>query len=368
LQGGEKKPRVDRSDIDDQGGLRFQTPVIQFYRRNPSAEGKDPVKAIRDAIAKALVFYYPFAGRLRESAAGKLVVECTGEGVVFIEADADVALQQLGDTLYPPFPYLHKLLYDVPPTAGIINCPLLLIQVTNELKLIKRRQVTRLTCGGFVFALRLNHTISDAVGLAQLLSAVGELARGDESPSIQPVWERHLLSARNPPRETCAHHEYGHTSEGSHTQAHHIVESSFFFSATDISALRSSLPPHLRGCSSFEIAAACTWRCRAISLSLHPKEEIRISCMVNCRKRVNPPLPKGYYGNCIVYPAAVTTAEKLSLQRAVELLRNSKSQATEEYVKSVADLMVMRGRPLFKAIGTFIVSDFTRAGFGETDC
>lgn len=117
------------SDIDDQGGLRFQVPVTNFYRRNPSMEGNDPVKAIRDAIAKALVFYYPFAGRLREITSRKLVVECTGEGVVFIEADADVTLDDFGDELYPPFPCMGELLYDVPGTAGVIGCPLLLIQV-----------------------------------------------------------------------------------------------------------------------------------------------------------------------------------------------------------------------------------------------
>ncbi|KAL0320536.1 UNVERIFIED_CONTAM: Benzyl alcohol O-benzoyltransferase [Sesamum radiatum] len=117
------------SDIDDQESLRFQVPAIQFYRRNPAMDGKDPVMVIRDAVARALVFYYPLAGRLREAAGRKLMVECTGEGVLFIEADADVTLEQFGDALLPPFPCLEELLYDVPGSGGVVNCPLLLIQV-----------------------------------------------------------------------------------------------------------------------------------------------------------------------------------------------------------------------------------------------
>lgn len=117
------------SDIDDQEALRLHLPVIQFYRCNPSMHGKDPVKVIREALAKTLVFYYPFAGRLREGPGRKLLVECTGEGVLFIEADADVTLQQFGDDLLPPFPCLEELLFDVPGSQGILNCPLLLIQV-----------------------------------------------------------------------------------------------------------------------------------------------------------------------------------------------------------------------------------------------
>ncbi|KAH7843367.1 hypothetical protein Vadar_015755 [Vaccinium darrowii] len=70
------------SDIDDQQGLRFQIPSIHFYRKDGSSSsssmeaGRDPVKVIREAIAKTLVWYYPFAGRLRELEAGrKLIVD-----------------------------------------------------------------------------------------------------------------------------------------------------------------------------------------------------------------------------------------------------------------------------------------------------
>lgn len=117
------------SDIDDQEGLRFQIPVIQFYQYSPSMQGKDPARVIREALAQTLVFYYPFAGRLREGPQRKLMVDCTGEGVMFIEADADVTLEQFGDALQPPFPCLHELLYDTPSSEGMLNSPLLFIQV-----------------------------------------------------------------------------------------------------------------------------------------------------------------------------------------------------------------------------------------------
>lgn len=119
------------SDIDDQESLRFQVPIIQFYPREPAMEGRDPARVIREALGRALVFYYPFAGRLREGPGRKLVVECTGEGVLFIEADADIGLHQFGDALQPPFPLMEELLYDVRGSQGIIDCPLILIQVIN---------------------------------------------------------------------------------------------------------------------------------------------------------------------------------------------------------------------------------------------
>nr|XP_009803458.1 PREDICTED: benzyl alcohol O-benzoyltransferase-like [Nicotiana sylvestris] len=117
------------SDIDDQEGMRFQIPVIQFYSKNSPMGGKDPVNVIKKAIAETLVFYYPFAGRLREGTGRKLMVDCTGEGNMFVDADADVTLEEFGDELHPPFPCLDELLFYVPHSAGVLNCTLLLIQL-----------------------------------------------------------------------------------------------------------------------------------------------------------------------------------------------------------------------------------------------
>ncbi|XP_011009229.1 PREDICTED: benzyl alcohol O-benzoyltransferase-like [Populus euphratica] len=349
------------SDIDDQEGLRFHIPLIHFYRHNPSMHGKDPVKVIREAIAKTLVFYYPFAGRLREGHNRKLMVECTGEGILFIEADADVTLEQFGDPLQPPFPCLEELLFDVPGSSGVLNCPLLLIQVS------------RLKCGGFLFALRLNHTMSDGPGLEQFMAAVGEMARGANAPSVPPVWERHVLNATDPPRVTCRHLAYEEVagSTSSILTHDHLVHRSFFFSPSDITALRRLVPPHLSHCSTFEILTACLWICRTIALQPHPNEEMRIICLVNASGKFNPPLlPRGYYGNGFLLLAAVATAGELSrkpIGYALELVRKAKADMTEEYMRSTASLMVSKGRPLFTVPGTYIVSDLRHVGFEKVD-
>ncbi|XP_038900932.1 benzyl alcohol O-benzoyltransferase-like [Benincasa hispida] len=349
------------SDIDDQESLRFQQPLIQFYEYDPSMEGRDPVKVIKEAVSKTLVFYYPFAGRLREGFGKKLFVECTGEGILFIEANADVSLHQFQDSssLQPPFPCMDQLLYHVPNSDGILDSPLLLIQVT------------RLKCDGFIFAMRFNHTMCDAYGIAQFMTAIVEMAYGAHAPSILPVWERALLNSRDPPLITYLHHEYDQVGDTNATKIslNDITYRSFFFGSIEISTIRKTLPIHLRHCSSFELLSAYIWRLRTISLQLSPNEEVRFLCLVNLRFKLNS-LPSGYYGNAFAFPAALTTAGKLCqnpLAYAIELVKKAKSEMTEEYIKSVADLMVIKGRPHCTAIGSFLVSDLRKIGLGEVD-
>ncbi|XP_028800867.1 benzyl alcohol O-benzoyltransferase [Neltuma alba] len=351
------------SDIDDQDGLRFQIPFMHFYSHKASMKGKDPAQVIKKALSEALVFYYPFAGRLREGDGRKLMVDCNGEGVMFTEADADISLHQFGDTLQPPFPYFDELLYNVPGSQGVLNCPLLIIQVT------------RLQCGGFILAYRLNHTMSDGPGIVQFLNAVVEIAGGAREPSVAPVWRRELLSARDPPQITCTHREYEQIPSNydpiwtQESIAHH----SFFFGPKELEAIRQMFSSYNNGqyTTRFEALTAFLWRCRTKALQLEPSQEVRFMCISNVRGKSNPPvLPLGYYGNGFVYPAAVTTAGKLCenpFGYALELVKKAKAEATVEYMQSVADFMVTKGRPCFVMPGTWIVSDTSRLGFRGVD-
>ncbi|KAK4263283.1 hypothetical protein QN277_028719 [Acacia crassicarpa] len=349
------------SDIDDNDAQRFQLPLVHFYPHKPSMTGKDPAQVIKRALAQTLVFYYPFAGRLREGLGRKLMVDCNAEGVIFIEADADVSLHQFGEPLQPPFPFFEELLYSVPGSEGIINCPLLLIQVT------------RLKCGGFIFAARINHTMSDGFGIVQFLKALAEIAQSACEPSIPPVWCRELLNARDPPRISFTHNDEYDEVPDDETRSHVMVHHSFFFGPNELMAIHKMFPHHHHGPqnSTFEVLTAFIWRCRTIALQLEPDREVRLMCSNNVRGKSNSPLvPPGYYGNAFVFPAVVTTAGKLSrnsLGYALELVKKSKAMATVEYIRSVADLMVIRGRPNLVSTRSWVVSDVRRAGFRDID-
>ncbi|PSS01277.1 Methanol O-anthraniloyltransferase [Actinidia chinensis var. chinensis] len=349
------------SDIDDQEGLRFQVPVIMFYKRKLSMEGEDPVKVIREALAEALAFYYPFAGRLIEGPNRKLMVDCTSEGVLFIEADADIELNQLiGDTI-DPGTYLDELLHDVPGSEGILGCPLLLIQVT------------RFRCGGWAFAIRLNHTMSDTLGLVQFLTTIAEFTRGAEgAPSVPPVWQREFLAARQPPFIPFHHHEYEQVIDTTpDDNKKSMTHKSFFFGPKEIRAIRSHLPLHHRSTSStFDVLTACLWRCRTCALVLDPKKTVRISCAASGRGKHDLHVPRGYYGNVSAFPATVLRAGMIStspLEYAMEGVKKAKAKMTGEYLRSVADLMVTKGRPLYTVVGNYIVSDMTRVGLDTID-
>ncbi|RZC70775.1 hypothetical protein C5167_033957 [Papaver somniferum] len=350
------------SDIDDRRGHRFRFPAIFFYPNKNDASNMtstckrgDPVDVIRKALAKVLVFYYPLAGRLREAPGDKLIVECTGEGIMFIEADADVCLNRLGggDALKPPFPCLEELLYVPPGYQDFLNSPLLFIQVT------------RLICGGFIFGVQFNHTIFGGPGLGRFMIALGEIIRGEASPSIPPAWKRHILNARDPPQVTFAHREYDATMSDNNNSLPLLIPQDidyhyFFFTRKEEGALREQLPVHLQACSAFELLTACLWRCRTVALGSDPKARVRVVMAVDTRWKIDPPLPAGYYGNTMVYPAAVSTTEKLShnpLGFAVDLVKKAKNEVNGEYIRSTADLMATKGRPIISTEGTYFVSD-----------
>ncbi|KAJ4787355.1 HXXXD-type acyl-transferase family protein [Rhynchospora pubera] len=360
------------SDIDNQTVLRYYTSGVHFYHAEPSkAYEVDPAHVIKAALAKALVYYYPITGRLKEQPEGKLVLDCTGEGAMFVEAEADVCLEYLGDPLTPPFPFTDQLHFDsMLMGPGVINQPLLYLQVT------------RFKCGGFTFAHKTCHVIADAHGWAQFLTAIGEFARGADQPNVLPVWDRHLLLARDPPAPAHIHLEYEPMEDATQEDFHillkppvpaNLVQRSFLFGPKDISVLKEHVKSleSMSYVSRFELITAAVWRSHTIALDYNPDYEIRVLFPVSSRGTMVPPLPTGFYGNAFARAVACSKSGKLCsnpLGYALTLVKEAKEKArASDFLQSLADLTVLRGRPQMMDARTFLVTDVTRAGFQGVD-
>jgi hypothetical protein len=207
----------------------------------------------------------------------------------------------------------------------------------------------------------------------QFEKAVCELACGAAAPSVAPAWGREMFMARRSPRPSYPHLEYREPAGGHDrmlsTPPSDMARVPFFFGPREVTGLRQRAPPGMR-CSRFELVAACIWRSRAAALGYAPGDEVRLSFIVNARGRAEIPLPEGFYGNAFAYSVAATTAGELcgkDLGYALELVKKAKAAVTYDYLLSVADLMVLEGRPLFALSRTYIVSDVSHAGFKSVD-
>lgn len=104
-------------------------PTVYFYRRpTDGAANFFDVAVLKATLAKALVPFYPLAGRLRQNSDdNRIEIDCNAEGVLFVEAEADSALDDFGD--FAPSPEFHGLIPAVDYSGGISSYPVLVLQV-----------------------------------------------------------------------------------------------------------------------------------------------------------------------------------------------------------------------------------------------
>lgn len=121
------------SNLDQNIAVIVQT--VYCYKPSPSptsgggGEDRDVAAELRDALARVLVHYHPLAGRLGISPEMKLTVELTGEGAVFVEADAACDLADVGDLTKPDPAALGQLVYSIPGAKHILEMPPMTAQV-----------------------------------------------------------------------------------------------------------------------------------------------------------------------------------------------------------------------------------------------
>ncbi|KAM0935000.1 putative omega-hydroxypalmitate O-feruloyl transferase [Dioscorea sansibarensis] len=346
------------SNLDQNIAVTVQT-IYCFKSEDKGNE--NAAEVIRNALAKVLVHYYPLAGRLTISSEGKLIVNCTGEGAVFVEADAECNMEEIGDIAKPDPLTLGKLVYNVPGAKNILEIPPLVAQVT------------RFKCGGFILGLSMNHCMFDGLGAMEFVNSWGETARGLPL-AVPPFLDRTVLKSRNPPVISYPHHEFAEIKDISNTAAlyqEEMLYRSFCFDPDKLKELKLKAMEDatLTKCTTFEALSAFVWRARTQALKLKPEQETKLLFAVDGRSRFNPPLPKSYFGNGIVLTNSICKAGELvgnPLSYSVKLVQNAVNMVTDEYMRSAMDYFeATRARPSLNA--TLLITTWSRLSFHTTD-
>ncbi|RWW17706.1 hypothetical protein GW17_00018346 [Ensete ventricosum] len=385
---GEQTPcaTLPLSSLDHAMGLRFLVEMIAAYGRH-GPEEEPPAKAIKGALSKALVPYYPVAGRLVVTGEGELQVACTGDGVWFVEATSRYSLKDLESAslvLLQKFqdiysldevwirPYKFASNVERPPKTDDkmqSNVSLIIyrkISITSQkhhrLRLhVSWTQVTQLSCGGFVVGVKFNHMVLDGVGASQLLGAVAEIARGAASPVVDPIWLREAIPSpprlpRDPPTTTFS-----------------FVRSQWEFPLESINKIKEEFRREAsQGCTTFDVAAAVLWRSRARAIDLDLRADVHLVFPANVRPFLRQLLPPkgGYYGNCVYCLTVTATSEEITRAPLVEIVRSIRG-AKACLPAKLAEWAVgdFKDDPFRVPIGydALNLSDWRSVGFYEVD-
>ncbi|GMH24411.1 hypothetical protein Nepgr_026254 [Nepenthes gracilis] len=337
--------------------------VRTIYCFKSEEKGNEKAEEVMmEALAKVLVHYYPLAGRLGISSEGKIVVNCTGEGAVFVKAEADCRMEAIVDATKPDPVALGKLVYDIPGATNILEMPPVVAQVTT------------FKCGGFVLGLCMNHCMFDGIGAMEFVNSWGETARGLPL-SIPPFLDRSILKARIPSQIGFQHHEFAEIKDISGTSELYKEEMqyrSFCFDSKILEKLKTNAMKDGtldKCCTTFEALSGFVWRARTHALKLKPNQLSKLLFAVDGRPKFNPPLPKGYFGNGIVLTNSICPAGELvknPVSFAVGLVQKSIGLVTEGYMRSAIDYFeTTKARPSLSS--TLLITTWSRLSFHRTD-
>ncbi|KAI3845204.1 hypothetical protein MKX03_024862 [Papaver bracteatum] len=344
----------------DRGADMIQT--FNCFRKTFDENILDAAQALKDGLAKVLVHYYPFAGRLMLNKKNKFAIDCTGEGALFIEAEADCTLEEIGDLTRPNPATFKKLVHGNPGPVNIHENPPLLVV-----------QVTKFKCGGFILGLCTNHAVADGISSMEFVVSWGEVTRGMQLTK-PPFLDRTLLKARTP-LKTHFNHMLEEITDISNTNAlwkeEKHLDKSFIFHPRKLEKLKNKAMEDgvLKKCTAFEVLSSFIWRARTKSLRLHPDQQVRLLFPVDARSRFDPPLPKGYFGNAYALKNCQCSVSEMlegPLSSTVERIQQLIRLVTDEYMRSTIDSLEEYEPPLPKS-HTLFLSVWSRIGFQDMD-
>ncbi|GAB4827618.1 hypothetical protein Ancab_034501 [Ancistrocladus abbreviatus] len=353
------------SALDSQPFLRFAIEYLLVYRAHPGLSRGIVSARLKTSLARALVPYYPLAGRVRakhDGSPGQLEVVCRGQGAAFIEAE----LMNYSLVDFESAPHYVAEWRDLLSFHVEENGPIVVVQLSW------------LADGSAALGVGFQHCACDGIGSSEFLNSFAKLARGPGHLEPVPVWERHLLDPL-PDKLTrgtfMTHPEFERVQDlcgfTARFAGEHLTPTSTMFTRGEMSELKRKACrlSEFSSYTSFEVISAHVWRCWAKALNMPSNQTLKLLFSINIRNRVNPNLPTGFYGNGFVLGCAQTTVndlEEKGLEHATRLIRKAKERVDEKYVREVIEL-VSRNRASPNSVGVLILSQWSRLGLERVD-
>ncbi|XP_062079549.1 spermidine hydroxycinnamoyl transferase-like [Humulus lupulus] len=333
----------------DQTGVITHVPTIYFYR--PSHEWTTPTDKVsatlKESLSRALVHFYPLAGRLRCLPGGRLELNCNAEGVLFTEAESDSQLDELAD-FFPSSDYYYHLTPAVDYTRPINELPFLLIQLT------------RFSCGGISLGLTISHAVVDGPSALHFFSEWAGLARGEQLKTT-PLLDRKCLRAGDLPlRSPCLSH-VEHDSlpilvgelDSKEEREKETTVAILRITTEQLKKLKK-IANEGRDCSTarpysrYEMLAAHVWRCACKARKHSKEQETALAVCVDVRSRIEPHIPSSYFGNASFDVMAKSCSGELvskplgfaasRIRETIENVTNENIWSNIEYLKNQRDL------------------------------
>ncbi|PON75017.1 Transferase [Trema orientale] len=334
----------------DQIGCTTHAHAIYFY--GPTTT---PFQAITetliDSLRRVLVHFYPLAGRLRSLGNGRFELACNGNGVVFVAAELNVDLVEFGKDFTPTPDFDRFLFPSINDAVPIHELPLCFVQLT------------KFRCGGYSLGLATSHVITDGLSAANFMTEWARLARG-EPLRTAPFHDKTAFKAGEP---SWAPPRFDHSNDfccmpfllkqpspeelkkmkttmitlGLGTEQ---VEKLKRLANRDRPNKLKSSRPYTR----YEALTAHIWRCASKARKHQDEQPTACLVTIDSRRRLQPPLPLGYFGNGVFDVTASCYAGDLTskplsygaskIRLAIETVTNDYVLSAVDYLKSQRDL------------------------------
>ncbi|CAO2193510.1 unnamed protein product [Urochloa humidicola] len=285
------------SSLDLLMAKRGHTPTFYLFHHNDAASDFFDVARLKAAMVKALVPFYPLAGRLGVDGSGRMEIDCNGEGALFVVARTDdITIEEIKDV--KPSPELRRQLVPRIEPSSVVTAV----------------QVTFFKCGGVALGAALHHVSVDAMSAFHFFHTWSAFSREGDRVAVElPCHDRTLLRARSPPII--------------HPDALSMFLPKLAFSdpsgpiTTQVFSISkdqvTSLKRRCSGASTFCAVSALLWRCVCAARRLPPDVEARLTISADIRRRVMPPLPKCYFGNALVRVGLAATVRDVTASEAL---------------------------------------------------